>query len=98
MDDEWEVRKIKGERMTESGREFKVAWKTTWIPETGLSNAKRAIASYRRRVQRDNVGLPQMHSSAEVKVGARKGRDDGEFLRTCLLSDSGGSCFLFVST
>jgi hypothetical protein len=76
IDNEWEVRNIVGERMTESGREYKVVWKDTWVHESGLSHAKGAVKSYRKRVQHDKAGSPQMHTSVEVKGRAimRKGR------------------------
>ena len=75
LDDEWEIDDILGERMTKSGREYKVAWKPTWVHESGLSNSKDALKSYQSRVQHAKVGSLQVHSTkVKGRAAVRKGR------------------------
>ncbi|OCK92392.1 uncharacterized protein K441DRAFT_180999 [Cenococcum geophilum 1.58] len=69
--DEWEIDDILGERMTKSGREYKVAWKPTWVHKSGLSNSKDALKSYQRRVRQAKAGSSQVHSSKVAKVKGR---------------------------
>ena len=75
LDDEWEIDDILGERMTKSGREYKVAWKPTWVHESGLSNSKDALKSYQRRVRHAKVGSLQAHSmKVKGRAAVHKGR------------------------
>ena len=75
LDDEWEIDDILEERMTKSGREYKVAWKPTWVYNSGLSNSKDAFKSYQRRVRHAKVGSLQVHSmKVKGRAAVRKGR------------------------
>lgn len=75
LHDEWEIDDILGERMTKSGREYKVAWKPTWVHKSGLSNSKDALKSYQRRVRHAKVGSLQVHSTkVKGRAAVRKGR------------------------
>ncbi|KAL9071031.1 MAG: hypothetical protein Q9157_005621 [Trypethelium eluteriae] len=42
---EWPIEKLLAARQTEKGREFKVKWKSTWVLETDLVNARAAAIS-----------------------------------------------------
>jgi len=79
LDDEWEIDDILGERMTKSGRKYKVAWKPTRVHESGLSNSKDALKSYQRHVQQAKAGSSQVHFFSKVakvkgRVSVQKGR------------------------
>ncbi|KAL9082808.1 MAG: hypothetical protein Q9165_008776, partial [Trypethelium subeluteriae] len=39
---EWPIEKLLAARQTDKGREFKVEWKSTWVLETDLVNARAA--------------------------------------------------------
>ena len=43
---EWEVTKILDKRETRSGTEYRVRWKSTWLPRSELGNARRLLREY----------------------------------------------------
>jgi len=43
---EWEVIKILDKRETRSGTEYKVRWKSTWLPKSELGSARRLLWEY----------------------------------------------------
>jgi len=43
---EWEVIKILDKRETSSGTEYKVCWKSTWLPRSELGSARRLLREY----------------------------------------------------
>ena len=43
---EWEVIKILDKRETRSGTEYRVRWKSTWLPRSELGNARRLLREY----------------------------------------------------
>lgn len=49
---EWGVRKIVGQRRTESGgREFRVVWEDSWIEESDLEGAKKLLREFKTKTQ-----------------------------------------------
>jgi len=74
LDNEWEIDNILGERMTKLGREYKVAWKPTWVYKSGLLNSKDSLKSYQRCVWHAKVGSLQVHSmKGKGRAAVRKG-------------------------
>ncbi|KAI9673369.1 MAG: hypothetical protein M1822_009940 [Bathelium mastoideum] len=43
---EWPIEKLLASRHTDKGREFKVEWRSTWVSEADLINAKAAVRAF----------------------------------------------------
>jgi len=49
---EWEIKGILDERDSKSGREYKVRWEDSWVPEASLENASQALKAFKARRKR----------------------------------------------
>ncbi|MCJ1386983.1 hypothetical protein MMC17_010112 [Xylographa soralifera] len=47
---EWEIKKILARRKTLSGSEYKVQWKDTWLPKSGLGKAQKLLRGFEARI------------------------------------------------
>ena len=58
-DEEWKVKEIIDVRETESGREYRVIWGGSWVPEGALENAQEALHEFElNRAQRKRRERP----------------------------------------
>ena len=64
---EWEVIKILDKRATRSGTEYKVRWKSTWLPRSELGSARRLLREYEAK-SRAQYGLKRGRPAHKDKV------------------------------
>lgn len=68
---EWEARKINGERRTGGQTFYKVAWKSTWEPESNLTHMEELLREWKQRKAVRRAGRGTVPKDGVQKTGRR---------------------------